>query len=369
MASIAHRIHFPNQAIDLKGFQLPKAVNGIPQPHIIGAFVGQSGSGKTTACVNFMERVEAQGLYDVMTLISPTGTLDRETNIRPEPKWGLIDFTETFGDYSPAILNDIISTQKGRIIAFRKYLEALGIWKQTQDPEASKKLQPWQWIFLNDETSMERPTNPNPSGRERYPTQMVILDDVGQMSQHDKLMNNFVTRSRHNNASIVACVQYMHQLPRVLRKQLNMIAVFKSADAHYLAEIFGEFASADMTQETFQQIMQALPSRKDFLLIDLKESGNHRYRVNFDTFLSIDSPGQSEPVGIIIPPTHDAAIKRKPRKPKEEATAHSEQASAFHSAANSYPPRRSIGQGHTSSTTCDRMATAEGFHGKGQSTK
>jgi hypothetical protein len=318
MASIAKRIPFPNGPINLKGFDLPEAKDGIPQLHIIGAFIGQSGSGKTTACVNMVSRMESQGLYDVITLISPTGVKDEETKIRPEPKWGLIDFTETYKDYTPKVLNQIIKAQKQRIIAYREYLELLKLWKMSQSDDGQKKLKAWQWLFLDEQTQMEKPENPNPSGKERYPTQLILLDDCGQLSQHDKLMNDFVSKSRHNNASIICCVQYLCQLPRVLRKQLNMIAVFKNADVGYLTEIFKEFCAADMIPEVFHAIMSSLPTRKDFLFIDLKEVGDNRFRINFDCYLHIPEPEIDHTLNISTDDKSHQKGKRRTHTPEED---------------------------------------------------
>jgi hypothetical protein len=274
-----------NDLIKIKNYDLPETTNGIPELHIIGCIVGNSGSGKTNAAVNLLQETVRQDLYDVYTIISPTGTKDSETGIQPEKKWSLIEFDEQYSEYNPEILDEIIATQRARIVAYQDYLTEKELYEKWKN-RAKVPLKAWEELFINEtyDDEMEEPVNPNKN--ERYPTQLILLDDCGEISNHDKIMKDFISRSRHNNASVITLVQYVKMIPKSFRNQVNMLMVFKTSDKKSLASLWEEFASSDMTFDTFQTIFDTLKHRHDFIMIDQKISDvDKKYRFNFDEYI------------------------------------------------------------------------------------
>ena len=283
------KITLKNDLITIKNFDLPKASNGIPQLHIIGAMIGNSGSGKSNAAVNLIRECQKQDLFDIYTLISPTGTKDPVTGIQPEKKWSLIKFDEQFGDYNPTILDTVVNNQKQRIVDYQDYLDELELYRKWQNRK-KVPLEPWEELFIDENYEDEGPEKPtNPNKRERYPLQCIILDDCGGISQHDESMKNFVSRSRHNNASIINLVQYSKMIPKSYRNQLNMLLIFKTSDKASLKDLWTEFASSDMDVETFLEMFEALEHRHEFIMIDQKVPNRHeKYRHNFDEYIDVD---------------------------------------------------------------------------------
>ena len=80
----------------------------LPQGFFSLLAVGSSGSGKTNAVINLIEKLKPY--YNVYILISPTGCIDIERGKRGEKKYNKlkIKFDEEYQDYHHGLIREII---------------------------------------------------------------------------------------------------------------------------------------------------------------------------------------------------------------------------------------------------------------------
>ena len=82
---------------------------------------------------------------------------------------------------------------------------------------------------------------------------------------------------------MIHCVQYLKQLPRTLRNQCLIMAIFRTKDTKLLENIAEENAS-DVTKDEFLRLHEAAvkENKHDFLLCDFQ---NQSYRRNYNNLL------------------------------------------------------------------------------------
>ena len=124
---------------------------------------------------------------------------------------------------------------------------------------------------------------------ERYPSSLVIMDDLGddasvKLTGKSKL-NNFICRIRHALFSYLGNYQSMTQASRTARKQCNLWLIFKTQDEKNLKSLYQECCSGDMKLPTFLAMFKELENKHDFIMIDMKAAPDKKYRINFDTYI------------------------------------------------------------------------------------
>ena len=79
---------------------------------------------------------------------------------------------------------------------------------------------------------------------EREPYICVVFDDLGSSSAYSNNTSNFMNamacRCRHKNITMIHATQHVYQIPRALRQQCSIMALFKTKDHKLLREIAKE---------------------------------------------------------------------------------------------------------------------------------
>lgn len=282
MVKVCAKNNLRNNEIVNKQFILPDVGKDLPKLPLIAGLCGASGSGKTTLAVNFINMYKQKDAFDTIVLISPTGLKDEDTGIRAEMKWsGVATSGEEYHDFSKEVLNNIIADQKERLKKYKLYRDDKDLWLKFN---SGKKITSHELIYLYDKYDFREPMSP--FGKERFPTLLIVLDDCTNDCRSD-VLGDFASKSRHCNASVMVLVQHYFQMGRPLRKQLNLIGIFKTADKKVLTNVYEEMASGDMDFNEFQEMFKLVEERKDFIMIDLKQCDDEkRYRLNLDKYLS-----------------------------------------------------------------------------------
>ena len=95
-------------------------------------------------------------------------------------------------------------------------------------------------------------------------------------------MNAMACRCRHKNITMLHATQHLYQIPRALRQQCGIMALFKTKDHKLLKEIARENSST-VTEEDFINLFEAATEEKhDFLLCDFL---NETFRKNYNNLL------------------------------------------------------------------------------------
>ena len=289
MINVDKVINFKNSEIKNKNQQFPIMPPELPALPFNLILVGSSGAGKTTTLCNLLAAYQQQNAFDRIALFSPTGVPDEDTGLTADPRLSdpNLGITDMFEKYSDDDLENIINEQKELIVEYKEYLDDMKLWREYCKNPDDDKLEEKAFDMME-----RRGELPPTCDIDRYPSSLVILDDMGddlsiKKSGKSKL-NNFVCRIRHALFSFASCYQALAQCPATIRKQCNLWIIYKTQDVKYLNKIWSECCAGDMNFDKFLKLFNMLEHRHEFIMIDMK-AGNikRKYRMNFDKFLDI----------------------------------------------------------------------------------
>jgi len=123
---------------------------------------------------------------------------------------------------------------------------------------------------------------------------LIILDDlVGEKNQ--KPMEQFFIRARKKNCSLCYISQSYYAVPKMIRNNLTYLIVKQVSSMKNLAMIGREYDLGMDKKVLTKMYEDATKDRQGFLLIDLDEPIQKRFRKNFDELYVIG--GNPLPVG------------------------------------------------------------------------
>ena len=93
-----------NQTIKDGSDDKRKIPPGLFKPHMTWMISGKTGSGKSTALIRMLKAYCDSGVFQKVTLISPTAAYDA--------KYKMLPLTDVHEDYSDGLLNEIMEEQK-----------------------------------------------------------------------------------------------------------------------------------------------------------------------------------------------------------------------------------------------------------------
>jgi len=285
---IDKKIDFKNDEIKNRNQIFPKVDEDLPALPFICALIGSSGQGKSTTCINLLQKYVNDNAFDKVVLFSPTSVPDERTGLTADDRFFQLPITEMYSQYSDDVLEDVIERQKQEIKIYKDYIQDKKIWKEYLNDPTNSELE-HKALQIYERTGVLPPE----CHMKRYPSGLIIMDDLGDDTSIKKTgkskLNNFVCRIRHSLFSFITNYQNLTQCPSTIRKQVNLYIIFKTQDDKYLKTIYEEVAAGDMRFATFKKLFEMLPNRHDFLLINLKSKDPKRkYRINFDQYLSIN---------------------------------------------------------------------------------
>lgn len=269
-----------NKEIKVKSFDLPSVPNEALSLHFRALFLGASGSGKTTFCINLINRYyKNKQVFNNIILISPTGTINEETGMRGEIKWqGMAD--EEYSNCTQATLKYSLDRQTKRIVEHKEYLADKKLYDKFIH-EGIDSLTHFELLRLYDKYDMEKPTSPH--GTEHYPTALIIFDDCCSATAEGKWLGNFLSKSRHYNCSVMILCQHYAQCSKAVRTNLSALFLFKTLDEKLLKTLHEQQISNTMSYDKLKELMKKLEHRYDFMTMDWNQKDPKMiYRKNFD---------------------------------------------------------------------------------------
>jgi len=285
MTIIATKIRAPENR-HLKGaeFDGRNYPEGLFKPHFQIGYVGRSGSGKSNSMMIGLLEYQKARSFDKMILISPSANED--------PKYDRIDWTERHENYNQELIEDIVQSQKDDIEEYKLYLKKLKVYEKFLKSKSLKKFNDEEKellasmiVFNGESETIERPTNDY--GREPYA--MIVFDDLAGDSAYSNAiknpLNSLACKQRHFRISSCHCVQALKSLPRVIRQQCGIMAIFPTKDETALMDVCKENCSSVTPEEFMQFYRRATDGEKhSFLLADFN-SGT--FRKNYNELLHI----------------------------------------------------------------------------------
>ena len=259
---------------DLDGRKIPL---GLFKPSYVGGFVGKTGSGKSTALLNMLQEYQRSKTFDRYILFSPSAEDD--------PKYKVIEWDDIHENYTDNQMRAIVKKQDQDIKEFREYQEDIKLYNRLAKGAKLESFTRAEKIRLFKMMVGGEIIKPECEfGREPYIC--VVFDGLGSSSAYSNntkcFMNAMACRCRHKNITMLHATQHIYQIPRALRQQCGIMALFKTKDHKLLKEIARENSST-VTEEEFINLFEAATEEKhDFLLCDFL---NETFRKNYNNLL------------------------------------------------------------------------------------
>lgn len=116
---------------------------------------------------------------------------------------------------------------------------------------------------------------------------LIVLDDL-VLEKNQKQIEQYFIRARKLNCSLIYISQSYYAVPRMIRQNLTYLVIKRLNTLKDLFRILSEYAlgvGKDKLKELYDA--STTVNKQDFLLIDLEESPENRFRKNFNEIFDI----------------------------------------------------------------------------------
>lgn len=278
MLKVTNKFQLKNEEVKKRiTFEIPEAINGLPKLHWVEMIIAPTGIGKSNMAVNQVNEAVKQELYDWIILVSTTGVLKPGACVLQDTIWEEVKIDRREPAYSRDLFDSIRDDQDKRIEKYKEYEDYNKVYQKYAKMKYEMTTEEVEALVAND---FMEPENPNPKNKERMPTQLLIFDDLGIISE-DKDLKNFITQTRHSNTSWMCLIQSYTMIPKMMREQVNALVFFELPEDR-LKSIYETYVSAsDMSFKEFETLPDLLINSWDFIMILKKSAMTEKYRLGF----------------------------------------------------------------------------------------
>ncbi len=123
---------------------------------------------------------------------------------------------------------------------------------------------------------------------------LIVLDDL-VLEKNQKAIEEFFIRARKLNCSLIYISQSYYAVPRMIRQNLTYLVIKRLNTLKDLFRILQEYSLGVDKMQIKEIYDSATKSNKqDFLLVDLEESPENRFRKNFNEIFDISEDKPKE---------------------------------------------------------------------------
>lgn len=203
---------FPNidPVKEIMDIYIPDVIEGVPNRNgFIWVLSGSGGSGKTSMLLNFFRRKELyRGKFDNVYYICPSSSFD---SVKDHP---FNDHDKVYHELSPELL-------------YQLYDELSGIKENyVMKMEKRKKKKKDEPMFDDDDADTQK--EDNEPLEPQY--NCIIIDDMADALKDKniiKALNKMLIKARHIQTAFIFTLQSYYYFPKILRKQITNITIFK----------------------------------------------------------------------------------------------------------------------------------------------
>jgi hypothetical protein len=274
----------PNKPVKAKKIPQPYSPPELFTLHMLAAFIGNRGSGKTHAMVSLARKYIEEGSFNRVFIISPTYESNPIFHVLHAEEEDV--YTDLHG--AAKALDDILAkcAQDDKDYRdFCKYKKAYERWKMDKTLTYEQQV-----ILQNNQYAKPPPNIPAPSP-------LLILDDMSHSdiysTSRSNAFINLCLRHRHINKGrgisiFMATQTFRTGLPKALRQNVTQMFIWPTKDQTQRDAIYHEIANL-VDKEEFESLYdEATKEPHSFLTID--SNAPHpslQFRKNFDTYLSL----------------------------------------------------------------------------------
>jgi len=270
--------------------------NNAPKNFFLAIFCGSRGSGKTYLLTKLLKLLEEKKIYyegieipQRIILICSTAHSDSNRVFKSLKNLNWDD--DVIEDYNDSLLSakmeelkyDLEHAKEYKLykVVYKKFKECKDI-DELNDDEM-KLLYKFNFVKFQD---LEKPKYP-----EGFITHYIIDDMIGTniFKNGRSLFTNLCIRNRHITPSnIIISTQSMMMIPKTIRLNANLIALFKFANKNTILDDIYPTMSAFISKEQFKDLYDyATDEAYNALVIDATK-GRPIFKKNFESILKIN---------------------------------------------------------------------------------
>jgi len=123
---------------------------------------------------------------------------------------------------------------------------------------------------------------------------LIVLDDL-VLEKNQKALEEYFIRARKLNCSLIYISQSYFAVPRMIRQNLTYLVIKRLNTLKDLFRILNEY-SLGVDKKELKEIYDAATkeNKQDFLLVDLEESPENRFRKNFNEIFDISPESEKK---------------------------------------------------------------------------
>ena len=260
------------------------------------ASIGMKNSGKSYAVVSLISLYEKYGVtngqgenMEIRTIwASPTTNMATNTVIKTLKSLHEDDIHENVTeDLLKEIFEEIIAEKEKLLIKY-EYIKAYKRFIKLKNPMYLKDVE----IMILSQYDYEKPSIVFKGLVDKI--YFLVLDDLIGMSnsifgmKKNNFINSLTIRHRHYGINLIYCVQQIKYLPTIIRANLDIIQLFKSASSKVLESYYEEVSNILTFDEFLQLFQYCIDQKYGSLLINNHQSAPHKFLLNFHTALSVN---------------------------------------------------------------------------------
>lgn len=270
----------------------------MPKLHQACLICGPRGSGKTTACVNLVEKLPFDRIFVISPSMKSNKDLMSRLKINDEDVYDNPDDVSCLTKIKESVEKERDDLEKYEA-DMKKYKDLMKAIK-SESPLFRLNEDDLSQFYVNGEF---RPPQHKYNGRK--PCMCLILDDAqgSMLYSKPRAINQMTIYHRHLaqlekggalGISLFFLVQsYKTQsggITRAIRGNVTSMILFRNKNVKMLQEIADEIAGEIEPSKFFQVYEKAMKDKHDFLFIDLHKKDSHpsAFRRNLDTFLVVE---------------------------------------------------------------------------------
>ena len=286
-----------NHKITHKKAKLPYCNHpDLPPFYFTYASVGMKNSGKSYAIVSLISLYEKYEIKNgkgedmkIRTIwCSPTANMASNTVIKTIKSLHEDDIHENVTEELLKEIFDEIVKEKEKLLVKDEYIKCYKRFMKLKNPMYLKDIE----IMILSQYDYEKPSIVFKGLVDKI--YFLVLDDlIGQSNsifgmKKNNFINNLTIKHRHYGINLIYAVQQIKYIPPIIRANLDIIQLFKSASSKVLESYYEEVSNILTFDEFLQSFQYCIDQKYGSLLINNHQSAPHRFLLNFHTALSIN---------------------------------------------------------------------------------
>ena len=286
-----------NKPVKFSNVKYPQTKdNNAPQNFFLAIFCGSRGSGKTYLLTKLLKLLEEKKIYYEdqeipQRIILICSTAHSDSNRVFKSLKNLNWDADVIDEYNESLLQDKMHELKYDLDQAKEYKLYKTVYKKFKECKDIDELKDDEMLLLYKYDFKNFKDLDKPKYPDGFVTHYIIDDMIGTniFKNGKSLFTNLCIRNRHITPSnIIISTQSMMMIPKTIRLNANLIALFKFANKNTILDDIYPTMSAFITEEQFKNLYDyATDESYNALVIDATK-GRPIFKKNFESILKID---------------------------------------------------------------------------------